>query len=353
MFLIAAVLNFLSCERRLLEDEINIPDGAKVPIEINWEESGLTPQNVTVLIYNADGSLYLETFFENGGSSAYTEVYLPSGTYTVIAFNEKRDQVDYVRIRGYENLSTLEAYVTTASTTYSTQSKANDEIFVDQPGAFAVAKTEITITDEAVQLSRENRLSQNLSKAPAEATSLLVELSPVLKTSVIHINVYVYGLNNARMPALCELRNIADAYFPCTDRNSLTPVTTQFLMNNRTYTEASSTDGMVSASVVSFGITGNRESVEELLNRIYLDLSFQLVDEERTVKSYSLDITDIMKITTNVHNEVKIDIKIDTNPDDELLEIRLPDVEPEGSGDSSGIVSELIDWSTVVVPITL
>lgn len=344
--LMSTVLNLSSCERRPLE-EFSIPDGARIPVTIYWDQANIIPQNVTVLIYNEDGSLFLETVFENSGVSAYTEVYLPAGIYTVIGFNEMRNQIDYVRIRGHENLSTLEAYTTTASSTYSTQSQANQETIIDQPGSLAVAKDVITVSEEAVKLSHERALyhGQNTSGS----TDLQVNLRPVLKTSMVHVKVYVSGLHNARMPALAELRNMASGYLLGTDRNSLTPVTTQFMLNNRAYVEGSATEGSVSASITSFGVPGNREIVENIPAKIYLDLAFQLVDQERTLTSFSRDVTLVLNITVDENRAVTINV--DLSPE-MIPPIILPDVKPEG-GDDSGIGSDLIDWDTVVIPILL
>lgn len=350
MLLMATVFNFLCCERRPLEEEVRIPEGAKVAITIDWAQSGIIPQNATLLVYKEDGSLFLETFFENTGVSVYTEVYLPAGTYTLIGFNEKRDQIDYVRIRGYENLSTLEAYVTTASTTYNTQSKASGETLVDQPGPIAVAKKKITVKEEDVESFRKNALQEK--EYGSEKSSLQVKLQPVLKTSKVNITVHVKGLNNARMPALAELRHMAGGYLIGTDKNTLIPVTTQFMLNNRTYKSGSKTEGTISASITSFGIRGNRRTIDSSTGKIYLDLAFQLVDKERTVVHFSLDVTSALKIEID-KNEIEI-IDLDIN---QLLfnEIDLPDVIPErgNNGNESGIVSELIDWETVVVPIPL
>lgn len=354
MLLMATIFSWLSCERRPLEEEVRIPDGAKVAITIDWEQAEIRPQNVTVLIYKEEGDLFLETFFENAGASAYTEVYLPTGTYTIIGFNEKRDQIDYVRIRGYENLSTLETYVTTASTTYNTQSKAKGETLVDQPGPIAVAKEAITVTKEDVEQFRRNALQANGngSKGINKASSLQVTLQPILKTARVNITVHIKGLNNARMPALAELRHMAGGYLIGTDKNTLSPVTTQFMLTNKTYKSPSKTEGILSASITSLGVRGNRESIDSTTGKIYLDLAFQLVDKERTVVNYSLDVTNVLKIRTDENQIEIIDLEINRAL---FGEVQLPDVIPEGGNneEGSGIISDLIDWETVVVPIPL
>ncbi len=355
MLLMTMVLNFLSCERRFLEEEIKTPDGAKIPVTIYWERANIIPQNVTVLVYKEDGDLFLETFFENAGASAYTEIYLPVGTYSIISFNEKRDQIDYVRIRGYENLSTLEAYATTASAVYDTQSKSGGESIVEQPGRLAVAKTTVTVNEDDVELWRKHAINQTqgIGKAADEESALQVQLWPVLKIATVNITVHVAGLNNARMPALTELKHMAGGYLLGMDKNTSTPVTTQFMLNNRSYNSGSKTEGTISTVITSFGIPGNRNEIEENADKIQLDLAFQLVDKERTIVSFSLDVTKALKIAINENGVVTIDLDINQLS---FPEVWLPDVIPEGGNNNeggSGITSDLIDWDTIIVPIPL
>lgn len=344
-WLIAAILCLTECERRPLVDEL--PDTAKIPVVVYWDKADITPQNVTILIYREDGSLYEEKFFENGGASAKTAIFLETGTYTVVAFNEKRDQIDYVGIRGYGRLSTLEAYATEASSSYNTQGRANGETVVNQPGVLAAVDTVITVTDEMVSYSRGRITEDQLTDADAvkQALNSLNGLYPVRKTVEVNITVRISGLNNARMPALAELRNMAGGYFFGTDRNSTKPVTRQFLMNDRTYDEGSLTDGMLTATVRSFGFPGDREHPGSVPGtEIYLDVNFQLVDADRTMINLSSDVDGHMTVTTDGNGAITI--AIDT------YHGKLPDVKPEGSSEP-GMSTELVDWDTVEIPIDL
>lgn len=344
----ALMLNFVACERRLLEDDVIITNGAKIPLSIFWTKAGIIPQNVTVLVYDEGGYLYLEKIFENKGTSVNTDIYLPVGKYTLVTFNEKRDQIDYVRMRGHEHLSTLEAFVTTTKTTYSSPLSSEDDIKVEQPGPLAVAMDTITVTQQDV----ENTRLSALGKTPIGST-LKMEIFPIIKTCKVNITIHVLGICNSRLPVLGELRNNAGGYLLGEDKNSSQPVTIQFLLSNCVYTDEAKRDGKLITTITSFGIPGSRLMTDDIDRRIILNLSFQLVDKERTVISFSLDVTNSLKIKQNDDMSITIDLTIDQSL---YPELKLPDVIPEqggGNGGGSGMVSELIDWESVSVPIAL
>ncbi|MGL4852518.1 MAG: hypothetical protein ACRC3Z_07745, partial [Phocaeicola sp.] len=78
---------------------------------------------------------------------------------------------------------------------------------------------------------------------------------------------------------------------------------------------------------------------------IYLDLLFMLVDEEKTVVNYTVDVTPLLKFTQNSNGSVQIAITVE-------LPEALPDVVPEGT-DNSGFGSDLEDWDAIDIPLEL
>lgn len=326
--LMAVVLALLSCERRPLEDELRIT--AKIPVKAYWDLAKISPQNATVMIYKEDGSLYLEKGFSSSDTYAETEVALEVGSYTVFVFNELRDQIDYIRMRGHEKLTTFEAYVTPAATVYDTRNHENGDKMVNQPGALASVQATITVTNEMVDHTH---------------SGLLTDLHPELKIATVNIKAHIKGLNNARMPVLAELKNMAESYYFAANRNSLTPVTTQFLMDNRVYYPNSFTDGTISVILPSIGVLGDRITVDDTPdNKVYFDLLFQLVDEERTQIALSKDITNDLEIIVEEHRAVTINVEVDMGT--------LPDVKPEG-GEDSDFDSDVSDWEGIEVPIII
>lgn len=328
LWCILPLLLLYACDRRPLEEEPS--DRVKIPIKIYWDLAGITPKNATVLFYASDGSLYKEWRSSSYPTYAEGEVELEQGNYTVVAFNELRDQIDYVRMRGWERLETLEAYVVlNPNPVYQFTSQiGNSYIQVYEPGILAACMTTIQVTPEMA-----------VTKADLNA---LTNLHPDRKTAQAKMKVHVRGLNNARMPAIAQLRNMASSYFFATDRNSLSPVTAQFTMNNRTYDAGSNTDGTISANISTFGVLGEWHHIEDTPDaKFYLDIAFMLVDAEQTIIETSTDITKIIEILVDEKIAVTINIEIDAPP--------LPVVKPVG-GDS-GFSTDLVDWDKVIIPL--
>ena len=341
---VALLLLFSACHRRPLVDEM--PDRIPIPITILWKEAVVIPQNVSVLFYDDNGDLFLEHVFENQGDVARSKVHLPIGKYTVVVFNEKRNQVDYVRMRGHEQLSTLEAFVTNSTSFYDVKGRSTtrDDKLVNQPGQLA---TLVTTIDVSPDMLREFNWGDIITPGLLEEFNQLTNLLPVIRTVVVDINIEVKGLNNARMPALGELRNMAGGFLIGQEINTMDPVTTQFTINNRVYDEGSLRDGHISTSIYSLGVMGNRNSTEDSQQkRILFDIFYQLVDKDRTLVEHNLDVTDMIEFYID-DNKTVFRLRLDLTAPEPL-----PDVKPEGGSDS-GLGSELIDWEYVEVPIEM
>ncbi|MFI3305507.1 MAG: DUF5119 domain-containing protein [Rikenellaceae bacterium] len=86
-----------SCERKPIYDDCVCNNTLAIPIDIDWEPSGVDLQNVSVLFYDAeDGSLAYEHQYEHNTKDIQSYAYLPTGRYTAVVFNELRDQIDYL-----------------------------------------------------------------------------------------------------------------------------------------------------------------------------------------------------------------------------------------------------------------
>ena len=323
-----------SCERRPLEDEFI--SKAKIPIVIYWDLAEITPKNATVMFYAEDGSLYKEWITASEATKAVGEVELEPGNYTVVAFNELRNQIDYVRMRGWDKLETFEAYITENPTLlYTFSNRIEKETQVNEPGILAACITNISVTADMVSAyGNTNTKSKNIYA--------LSDLHPDRKTARANMKVHVQGLNNALMPAMAELRHMASSYFFATDRNSLIPVTAQFKMNNRTYDSGSRRYGSISAVITTFGVLGEWHHTADTPDALfYLDLAFMLADAEKTIVEVSTDITNLIEILVDEKIAVTINIELDADP--------LPEIKPVGNG--SGFDTDLVDWDKVIVPL--
>lgn len=332
-FLLSTLILLNGCEPRLLEE--GFIGTAKIPIVIYWDLAEITPKNATVMFYTEDGSFYKEWRTASGVTKAEGEVELEPGNYTVVAFNELRDQIDYVRMRGWDKLETFEAYITeNLNPPYAFSNRVVKEKQVNEPGILASCMTRITVTTDMVCAPSYNTKSAN--------TFALSDLHPDRKTAQANMKVHVKGLSNALMPAMAELRHMASSYFFATDRNSLVPVTAQFKMNNRTYESGSKKDGSISTVITTFGVLGEWYHTADTPDAaFYLDIAFMLADAGKTIVEVSTEITHLIEIVVDEKNAVTINIELDTEP--------LPEIKPVGN--NSGFDTDLVDWDKVVIPL--
>lgn len=317
-------LSLGSCQRRPLDEACETT--SKIPIGTLWEKSEVKAQNVTAYFYDQEsGKLVSEYRFENIPQTIQSYVSVPFGKYTVVVHNEIREQIKNVSVRGFDNLSTLEFFTQDDATA---KTRAEGDTYIKQPDPVAAA------------------IVRNVSIEPAKDNNQLIGIETEQKNSYMYITVHIKGLNNARMPALVDLRNIASSYFVNTDQPSKVPSTVQFTMNNRTYDEGSQTDGTISSTVALHGTLGDRLSVSGHKEKpIYLDMLFMLIDADKTVIRRTVDITSIISFTKMNNGSVHLLLNLN-------LEDSLPEVIPEGSEDS-GFGSDLEDWDWVDVPLEL
>lgn len=340
VFSIALLLS--SCYRRPLEGICE--DEALIPIGAVWTMANIKPQNVTALFYNQDnGELVLEHRFENNPNRIQTYASVPVGKYTVVVFNELRGQIKGVGLRGYENVSTLEAF---AVPNPNVKNRSNTHPYVYNPEILAsVMVRDFEITNEMINASHNASNGIEVSPAMKETIETLVGLVPLRKVHRLNIVAHVKGLNNARMPALVDLLGITESYTFEEDRNTHIVAAQQFTMSNRVYDDNAKRNGTISTTIYTFGLLGEKPSAVGVQNdsSVQLDFLFMLVDKESTLVRQSIDVTPFIRFQPEDHGATTLNLYI------ELAE-SLPEVAPAGD-ENSGFESEIIDWDIIEVPL--
>ena len=334
----------LSCTRQEILMDCSCSNSAKIPVTTDWTQSGITPQNITMLFYSdIDGSLAFEHRYEHNSNEVHSYVHVPVGKYTVVVFNELRGQISNIAVRGYENLSTLGFY---AMENPDVRARSRDNSYIHEPGNLGVKIIrDFEVTNELIAYTHEDELT-NVSVSTKSTSEALLNILPENKINWLDIKAHIKGLNNARMPALVDLQNISDGYIVQEDKNTMTPATMQFDMNNRTYDTGSYRDGTISTRVALFGTLGDRVSVSDHSADfpIIVDILFMLVDKDKTLVSRKVDVTNLITFDKELSGSVTLTINID-------IDDPLPDVKPEG-GTDSGFGSELEDWDEIDVPLS-
>ncbi len=337
IYILSLALALSSCCRKPISDDCTCSNTLAIPISVDWETSGITLQNVTVLIYNTDdGELVYEHQYEHNSEDIQSYVTLPVGDYTAVFFNELRDQIDYVSCIDHENLATLKFESSSADNLLRSRNTSNG--YVAQPGDLAVAVVnDVIVTNDIIS-------ETTMTRATTEA---LMGVTPVKKNITINITIHIDNIYYARMPALVDLINISDGYYVSGDSNSTTSSTLQFTMSNRTYDDGSIYDGEISTSITTFGTLNDRLSTSEHDedSPITLDLLFKLIDEEQTEVNLVEDVTDLIGFESQSDGSITLTIDLSITE-------ALPEVEPEDSSGGSGFSSDVVDWSVVEVPLT-
>lgn len=334
--LLCAAAATVSCDRRDLCYDCAFVDALSVPIRIDWDTSGVVPQNVTILFYNSyDGELAYEHVFEHNSEPIQSYVYLAEGSYTAVVFNELRDQIDHLSCFGHQNLSTLRFE---GHEDEPLRTRAQDRKYIKQSGDLAVAMVEnIVVTEDMIV---------GVAKTKTSIESLM-GVVPLKKNTTIEVTAHIKNIYYARMPVLVDLVNLAEGYYVSGDKNGDRPSSLQFTMNNRVYDKGSYYDGTISTSISTFGSLVDRGSTSghDDTSPIILDLLFKMVDVDQSELSLKMDVTRHLKHERQSDGSMLI--TIDVSFDDELSV-----VEPDGSdSDDSGFGAQVEDWDDVDVPL--
>lgn len=328
-----------SCHRKPLYDDCICYESAVLPISADWEQSGVIPKNVTVLIYDSETEeLVQEHIYEDNSNEIQSYVYLTEGNYTAVIFNELRDQIDYLRVSGYNNLSTLNFYVNGDSKAKARLSSEAE--YIEQPGDLAVQVIEDIVIDADVITYTYDKYSEGTSSKASDAVTYqstkLLGLIPTRKTCTMSLQVNATNISMARMPAVVDLHNVSGSYYVKEDRNDTTPYIIQFDMNNRAYNEGSSLDGYIKADVITFGTLGDRMSTSgyDYTTALMLDIIFTLVDENDTEEERIADITELLEFKDTGYTGIYIDATADIEG--------LPTVIP--GGDEDGLSADVAEW---------
>ena len=341
--MLLVTLAHTSCKKQEILYDCPCTTSAKLPITTDWSKTNSEPQNITVLFYNdSDGSLALEHNYEHNAKEIHSSVYLALGSYTVVLFNELRNEIKYLNVRGHENLSTLGFYVNENT---DIQAPSTALKYIHEPGMLSLKTIRnLVVTPELVAYTHDIE-SVEASDITKSMYKTLLDIKPEKKVCLLNIKTHIKGLNNARMPALVDIQNIAGAYMVAGDVNDTAPVTLQLTMNNRTYDKGSTTEGTISTTIALFGFLGDRNSTEDqpLETPIMLNFLFMLVDKEKTLIRQKVNVTDLISFHESLSGLISLSVDVQ-------LKIPLPDVEPEGSGDS-GFGSSIGDWGIIDVPL--
>lgn len=354
--IISVAILAVSCHRKPLGCSI-YDTVALVPIDIDWSNLSAPPTNVRVLVYdeNSDGELYDRFLYEHNDNSPQAYLPLPAGRYSVIIVNEARGDLENMSIAYEENFLTTSFYVQESPEAIDDPIDGS-QVYLDELDELATMYVkDITITEEMIYsnfiksgntYASGTTTAETYTKSGSEVTdytdesllpsTALVGIKPERKDIHMYVELEVEGIDNAVLPVLVDLENVADGYIVSTDKNTMSAANMQFYMNNR-YTEDDDTGANVmtlSSEITLFGTLGDRLSVADYTadEPLQFVLRFKLTNgetEQRTLVITDIDESAISSDETQGYIRFKFSLQA-------MGEDALPDVDGSTGGDGSG-----------------
>jgi len=308
---------------------------AEVNLQIDWTKAGLKPNGATVFAYNEDGTLYkhFDPFSDpNGGV-----ILLPLGRYKLVVMNDTPEELsETMTFTGEGNVNTLLASgvsdKTKTAKLHAQTRGTEDEYCIMSPDTLAVGEyTDLVINNEMLEYYYDRPEGDAVFPYDHD-----VVITPQRVTSLSNIKVHVKGLKYAKGTTMSFLRGTSGGYYLGRGEYSSEPVSYGFILNNRTFDEGSTTDGVISASFNTFGLRPITRAGDI---RYYLDINFVLINGEEYPMSF--DVTD--QININIDMEVQLQLNLN-------LEINLPEAVDTGDG-GGGFQTDLNEWADIVTNI--
>ena len=314
-----------SCDRR----ELTYYDEAEIALTVDWSQSSLSDEEgaargATAVFYPTDGGkpqIFLM------GNYSQESVRLPEGVYNVILFNRSFTDFSNIGFRGNGGYETLEAYNKRMET--RTDGNGETRTVTGSPEKLASAAVEgFTVTEDMLGNYSQTTYGKSTFSATEGDGRCTLHLVPEKRTSEVIAVIRVEGLNNIRS-ATCRLDGISESVFLATGRVSGQTVSQEFPLSHPVYDEGSPFNGTLTGTFNVFGI--------DISDTHRLHLEAKLVDG----KTVFTGDYDNVKVTEKDNGEGIITIYVEATTD------KIPDVEPEGGG-NSGFDVDVGGWGDEV-----
>lgn len=311
-----------SCRRDNLYYATN--DRATIRIEADWGPARLSPNGVSAFVFDRNGNAFGPVV--QSSNPGRVDLSLPEGDYDVILLNNSLAEYRNVECAGANRLSTFALMACAVSPNFNLMSDTRTDIFVGVPD---------TVAGSVVRnIAIDQKMIEYFRQKPEEAqTTPAVELqaTPERMISVAEIKVHVRGLKYAAGAPRTHLKNLSTGYYPDSGKTHPGCICHEFVLNNRVFDEGSTRDGTISKQLATFGLHES-DDIRYLLN-----MEFVLINGEKY--PVSLDVTNGIRITQDVHEIIHIE-----------AEIELPEVIGNGEG---AFDPDLEEWEDIKVDIPL
>lgn len=295
---------------------------AVVKLNFNWETAQLTPNGVTVLVYDTSG-VSAKTLAPYSNTES-VEVMLHQGVYNIVVFNNTPSEYSNIVFSDTDNFKQVRAEVKELSSQTKNDSISYPDFITCEADTLALGVIRnIEISEQYIDFFYYK--PSNISSS----SLLSYDISPQRVNTLITLKVNVSGLKYALSPPTCYLSPTASAVSLATMTGTTPSSSTEFKLSERSYTTDDKTDGVLQQTISCFGIVDseNQEPIIVDMNFMLLDESWHRVSE--TVSSYTIDLS-------GVQPHINIE-----------LNVTLPEVIGDSSG--GGFNTDLDEWDKIEV----
>lgn len=311
-----------SCRRDDLYYATN--DRATVRIEADWEPARLTPNGVSAYVFDRDGNAFGPVV--QSSNPGKVDLSLPEGSYQVILLNNTFAEYRNVECAGADKLSTFALMASVVSPNFTLKSDTRTDIFVGVPDTVAGSVVRnIEIDHKMIEYFRQKPQGQQTTPA------VVLPTTPERMISVADIKVHVKGLKYAAGAPRTHLKNLSTGYYPDSGKAHPGCICHEFVLNDRRFDPGSTRDGTIGKELATFGLHES-DDIQYLLN-----MEFVLINGEKY--PITLDVTDGLRVTQDVHEIIHIE-----------AEIELPEVIGNGDG---AFDPNLEEWDDIEIDIPM
>jgi len=323
-----------SCVRRPLEME-PIPQTARIPVHIDWSQSGLNPTNltntaslpeaeqvhrVTLRFYPTDGSPFFDKFME--ANVIADTIELPVGEYKIIVFNESVDDTPWwagaIYFTDDDNYDLFAAHAVPYDPTLWPQAfpfytAAPGETILGGPDPRRLASWSLGYFDVTTDMVLTSRGRAPINQTAARSgtrtiydtrlTNIVMRRLTYNVAVTAHVTNLVSILTN-----YCAVSGFANMVYMASALTTQSPSTKLFQLNGRVY-DANRVDGTTTHSFMSFGRTPTPATEDYKVGIDVLYISGVLyVPDPPTWPQLTWDVTDQV-----VASAVGVDFDININ----------------------------------------
>ncbi len=334
-----------SCYRQDIE-LLGESSTALVPIQIDWSQSGIDPASMntaTILFYPKNGGEPLEWV----SNDVYTmNVPLPIGEYSVMVFNESKNDFSWKGITikdyaSYENIAAVAKIDIKLNRNPFYVKSDTEEVCIDEPDAisvwtldnFVVNSDMVTRTRSKSGGSATKALTEEQTKSVDQELGLLYNIQPTPRTQRVPITAKVTNLNSAHTLSGRLMGMAGGVYLKkrdVLDKESgnivkrivtLPPATTYlytFNNNNHIWDDASKVNGKAVHVANSFGRLSDNNGNIDVSSDYSLQIDVKLHWGE-TPPPFLFDITKQVQLSIDLKLEINVGLK--NGDGDQLIDL--------------------------------